>query len=167
MPQPPDFPSVPSVFVAFLTHNLSPGFALPSAQSYMQTRGREMGGGIVFLLPALQAGAIPVGWEHRAPAVTSITGWIWGWLLNLRWTSSSSKHCPARPALAPDFSLFVERNLMSERELSCWLCGRKAVQEEGTLYSSAPIAFICDASLCSHIWVPQESRKSTQTVVLL
>lgn len=89
---------------------------LPSAQSYMQTTGREMGGRIVFLLPALQAGAIPAGQEHRAPALTTITEWIWGWLLNLKWTSSSFKH---RPALPPDFSVFMECNLMLERALSC------------------------------------------------
>jgi len=41
----------------------------------MQITGRGMGGHIIFLLPALQAGAMPGGWEHHAPAVTSITEW--------------------------------------------------------------------------------------------
>lgn len=48
-------------------------FALLSSQSYMQTMGREMRGGIVFLLTALQAGAVSGRQEHSAPAVTSIT----------------------------------------------------------------------------------------------
>lgn len=41
--------------------SLSPCFSIPSAQQYMQTTGREVGGGIVFLLPSLQSRAIPVG----------------------------------------------------------------------------------------------------------
>lgn len=59
--------------------------------------------------------------------------------------------------------LLVEHNVLLDRELSCWLCSRKAVWEEGTLYSSAPIAFcLWFQPVQSHLRVPQESRKSTQ-----
>lgn len=54
--------------------------------------------------------------------------------MTLRVTSDlkkKKKHCPSRPALAPDFSLFIECNFMLERELTCWLCSRKAVQWGG------------------------------------
>lgn len=55
---------------------------------------------------------------HFPSAVTSTPEWTWGWLLSLKGTSSSFKHCSA---LTPDCSLFIECNLMLERELSCWL----------------------------------------------
>lgn len=160
MPWPPDFLGGPSIFVPFLTYNPA-GFALSLAQSCMQTMLREVGGmgeGGVFFLPALKAGAVSGGWEHHAPAVTSVTEWIWGWLLNFQWTSHSSKY-----HLAPDFPLFVEHDVLLVRALSCWLCSRKVVWEEGTLHPSAPIAFrLWFQPVQSHRRVPQESRRSTQ-----
>lgn len=64
---------------------------------------------------------------HFPSAVTSIPEWMWGWLLSLKWTSSSFKHCPAPSTLTPDFSLFTECNFMLEREFSCSLCSKQAI----------------------------------------
>lgn len=88
-------------------HSIHPG-PLPASQLL----------GFVFLQPN------PVWKQQRelgGAGIFLLLSPCWGWLLSLRWTSLSFRHCPAHSALISDFSLFIERKLMSERELSHWL----------------------------------------------